>query len=207
MRAAVLERMPVMDRATLTQAEGEPAALQEELTEASKLVGAGQHPTNQVCDLLDLLGGSVSAEQTPVPVQTSGTVGGELLDLLGGLDTRPAVPSITAYEKEGLTLRFDFDRQTDAALSITITASNSTELDFTQYNLQAAVPKSVQLQMRAPSGDVIPAQGRGYVTQTVLLNNPNKVSLRMRIRLSYSVQGSVHQEIAQIDNFPPESWQ
>lgn len=39
-------------------------------------------------------------------------------------------------------------------------------------------PQSVQLQMKAPSGDVIPAHGLGQVTQTVLLNNPNKVGLR-----------------------------
>ena len=38
-------------------------------------------------------------------------------------------------------------------------------------------PQSVQLQMKAPSGDVIPAQGAGHVIQTVLLNNPNKVSI------------------------------
>uniref|UniRef100_A0A672R937 AP-1 complex subunit gamma n=1 Tax=Sinocyclocheilus grahami TaxID=75366 RepID=A0A672R937_SINGR len=37
--------------------------------------------------------------------------------------------------------------------------------------------KDVQLQMKAPSGNVIPAHGLGQVTQTVLLNNPNKASL------------------------------
>uniref|UniRef100_A0A673KUB7 AP-1 complex subunit gamma-1-like n=1 Tax=Sinocyclocheilus rhinocerous TaxID=307959 RepID=A0A673KUB7_9TELE len=35
----------------------------------------------------------------------------------------------------------------------------------------------VQLQMKAPSGNVIPAHGLGQVTQTVVLNNPNKASL------------------------------
>ena len=44
--------------------------------------------------------------------------------------------------------------------------------------------QSVQLQMKAPSGDVIPAQGLGQVTQTVLLNNPNKVCTSPLIPLS-----------------------
>uniref|UniRef100_A0A673XPN4 AP-1 complex subunit gamma n=1 Tax=Salmo trutta TaxID=8032 RepID=A0A673XPN4_SALTR len=53
-------------------------------------------------------------------------------------------------------------------------------------------PQSVQLQMKAPSGDVIPAHGLGQVTQTVLLNNPNKVGLRS--------------DTVQIDSFPSPAW-
>lgn len=93
--------------------------------------------------------------------------------------------------------------------------------------------------MKAPSGNVIPAHGLGQVTQTVLLNNPNKarpscfscvwlcfslnlsvymnkfdytfispiqVSLKMRIRVSYSHQGAVHQDTVQIDSFPSLGW-
>uniref|UniRef100_A0A673IGI8 AP-1 complex subunit gamma n=1 Tax=Sinocyclocheilus rhinocerous TaxID=307959 RepID=A0A673IGI8_9TELE len=43
--------------------------------------------------------------------------------------------------------------------------------------LSEPASQSVQLQMKAPSGNVIPAHGLGQVTQTVLLNNPNKASL------------------------------
>lgn len=39
-------------------------------------------------------------------------------------------------------------------------------------------PQSVQLHMKAPSGDALPAQGAAKVTQMVILNNPNKVGLR-----------------------------
>uniref|UniRef100_A0A671KWD7 AP-1 complex subunit gamma-1-like n=1 Tax=Sinocyclocheilus anshuiensis TaxID=1608454 RepID=A0A671KWD7_9TELE len=100
--------------------------------------------------------------------------------------------------------------------------------------------KDVQLQMKAPSGNVIPAHGLGQVTQTVLLNNPNKaslpcfrfvqlsfllnlsalfmhkldyffyppqVSLKMRIRVSYSNQGAMHQDTVQIDSFPSTACQ
>lgn len=97
--------------------------------------------------------------------------------------------------------------------------------------------------MKAPSGNVIPAHGLGQVTQTVLLNNPNKasppcfsfvqlsfllnlsalfmhkldytfisphplqVSLKMRIRVSYSNQGAMHQDTVQIDSFPSAACQ
>uniref|UniRef100_A0A8C7KJU0 AP-1 complex subunit gamma n=1 Tax=Oncorhynchus kisutch TaxID=8019 RepID=A0A8C7KJU0_ONCKI len=142
------------------------------------------------------------------PGPASSTAGGDLLDLLGGLDVTPGEthttaergkemdggrdgvkyqlfwnehictpPSVTVYEKNGVTLKLQTDTQTDTGMTVTLTATNSTDGDITGLTLQAAVPKSVQLQMKAPSGDVIPAHGLGQVTQTVLLNNPNKVGL------------------------------
>uniref|UniRef100_A0AAZ3SCT6 AP-1 complex subunit gamma n=1 Tax=Oncorhynchus tshawytscha TaxID=74940 RepID=A0AAZ3SCT6_ONCTS len=141
----------------------------------------------------------------------SSTAGGDLLDLLGGLDvtpgeTRSLPPSVIVYEKNGVTLKLQTDRQTDTGMTITLTATNSTDREITSLTLQAAVPKSVQLQMKAPSGDVIPAHGLGQVTQTVLLNNPNKVSLKMRVRVCYTSQDFVCQDTVQIDSFPSPAW-
>uniref|UniRef100_A0A8C8K8B6 AP-1 complex subunit gamma n=1 Tax=Oncorhynchus tshawytscha TaxID=74940 RepID=A0A8C8K8B6_ONCTS len=99
---------------------------------------------------------------------------------------------VIVYEKNGVTLKLQTDRQTDTGMTITLTATNSTDREITSLTLQAAVPKSVQLQMKAPSGDVIPAHGLGQVTQTVLLNNPNKVGLRS--------------DTVQIDSFPSPAW-
>uniref|UniRef100_A0A673IMA5 AP-1 complex subunit gamma-1-like n=1 Tax=Sinocyclocheilus rhinocerous TaxID=307959 RepID=A0A673IMA5_9TELE len=102
--------------------------------------------------------------------------------------------------------------------------------------LSEPASQSVQLQMKAPSGNVIPAHGLGQVTQTVLLNNPNKASLpcfrfvqlsfllnlsalfmhkldytfiplKMRIRVSYSNQGAMHQDTVLIDSFPSTACQ
>uniref|UniRef100_A0A8C7RS34 AP-1 complex subunit gamma n=1 Tax=Oncorhynchus mykiss TaxID=8022 RepID=A0A8C7RS34_ONCMY len=167
------------------------------------------------------------------PGPASSTAGGDLLDLLGGLDVTPgetpstakrvrdrgrwaeqgffffvsiAPPSVTVYEKNGVTLKLQTDTQTDTGMTVTLTATNSTDGDITGLTLQAAVPKSVQLQMKAPSGDVIPAHGLGQVTQTVLLNNPNKVSLKIRVRVCYTSQSSVCQDTVQIDSFPSTAW-
>uniref|UniRef100_A0A8C1N9C1 AP-1 complex subunit gamma n=1 Tax=Cyprinus carpio TaxID=7962 RepID=A0A8C1N9C1_CYPCA len=83
----------------------------------------------------------------------------------------------TVYEKNGLSLKIQCDKQTETEVTVTLIGSNSAQNDITNFTLQAAVPKSVQLQMKAPSGNVIPAHGLGQVTQTVVLNNPNKASL------------------------------
>lgn len=59
---------------------------------------------SQVCDLLDLLGGSeqplqpspaLGSTAPPMPVSTANTVGGDLLDLLGGLEPTPITPGLT----------------------------------------------------------------------------------------------------------------
>lgn len=53
------------------------------------------------------------------------------------------IPSITAYNKNGLKIDFSFERSnTNPSVTvITIQASNSTELDMTDFVFQAAVPK------------------------------------------------------------------
>ncbi|KAI5103905.1 AP-1 complex subunit gamma-like 2, partial [Silurus meridionalis] len=230
-RAAVLERMPVVDKnlpGDLIKESPKDPSQTKPLAGVSVLP---PEPAAQVCDLLDLLGG------TDTPVQdsngnvntmasfTSSSVSGSLLDLLGGLEPTPGtihffkyykttwkrvyqlilcslVPSVTVYDVGGVTLKLHCDRQTESGITVTFTASNSTPSDVTSFTLQAAVPKSVQLQMKAPSGVVIPGQNRGTVTQTVVLNSTNKASLKMRVRVSYSNQGTVCQETIQIDSFP-----
>uniref|UniRef100_A0A672LGW4 AP-1 complex subunit gamma n=1 Tax=Sinocyclocheilus grahami TaxID=75366 RepID=A0A672LGW4_SINGR len=211
MRAAVLERMPVMDKNSPGHTNGDTSGENKEPDPSKpKPVEAGllSEPASQVCDLLDLLGGTDTPLQpNPGPNSTPTTTSSaDLLDLLGGLELTPVLTE-TIYEKNGLRLKIQCDKQTETEVMVTLIGSNSAQNDITNFNLQAAVPKSVQLQMKAPSGNVIPAHGLGQVTQTVVLNNPNKVSLKIRIRVSYSNQGAMHQDTVQIDSFPSPACQ
>ncbi|KAK0149037.1 AP-1 complex subunit gamma-1 [Merluccius polli] len=239
MRAAVLEKMPVMDRSSSGQTNGESGGggVQElEPTKpkqpevmvapqpASQVTMASLCGVGKVCDLLDLLSGP---DEPSLPGTTlgpassmTGSAGGDLLDLLGGLELTPTLPpstapaAVTVYEKSGVCLKLSCERPLDASQTITLTATNASDHDITAFTLQAAVPKNVQLQMKAPSGDALPARSSASVTQTVLLHNPNKVglrshrfwwlwvSLKMRVRLSYISQGSTVQDTVQIDSFP-----
>uniref|UniRef100_A0A8C2XDJ8 AP-1 complex subunit gamma n=1 Tax=Cyclopterus lumpus TaxID=8103 RepID=A0A8C2XDJ8_CYCLU len=177
----------------------------------------------KVCDLLDLLGGSEETLQPSpafggtAPGPSVNTAGGDLLDLLGGLELTPLAPGVTlrvthththttdpvpVYDKGGVTLTLSCEKQSDTGLTVTLTASNATDSDISSFTLQAAVPKSVQLHMKAPSGDSLPARGTAKVTQMVVLNNPNKVNLKMRVRVSYTRLGSAFQDTVQIDSFP-----
>ncbi|KAJ0044298.1 hypothetical protein NL108_003337, partial [Boleophthalmus pectinirostris] len=211
MRAAVLERMPIMEKNSTGQTNGETTGEFVKEVQTVK-VTQDQPPTQpppsqvcrdyiwlmhsykcmlfnysvynivfpQVCDLLDLLGDSNdSVKPSSSPGQSSNNAsspGGDLLDLLGGLDIMPPtpVPAMPVYEKNGVTLTLSCEKQSETGLIVTLTASNSTDADITAFTLQAAVPKSVQLLMKAPSGDCLPACGTAKVTQVVVLNNPNK---------------------------------
>uniref|UniRef100_A0A671XF13 AP-1 complex subunit gamma n=1 Tax=Sparus aurata TaxID=8175 RepID=A0A671XF13_SPAAU len=211
---SVLERMPVIEKTAPGQTNGESTGepikdIQSVKVKQGELL-LPQPPANQVCDLLDLLGGSEETLQPSpaaggtapgLPANTASTAGGDLLDLLGGLEPAPLTP-VQVYEKDGVTLTMSCEKQSATGLTVTLTASNSTESDISSLTLQAAVPKSVQLHMKAPSGDSLPARGAAKVTQMVVLNNPNKVNLKMRVRISYSSQGSAFQDTIQIDAFP-----
>uniref|UniRef100_A0A8C3V2G7 AP-1 complex subunit gamma n=1 Tax=Catharus ustulatus TaxID=91951 RepID=A0A8C3V2G7_CATUS len=100
------------------------------------------------------------------------------------------IPSITAYNKNGLKIDFTFERSnTNPSVTvITIQASNSTELDMTDFVFQAAVPKC-PVWSSLPSLEV-------HLQQ-----------LRMRIKLTYNHKGSAMQDLAEVNNFPPQSWQ
>uniref|UniRef100_A0A3Q2ZZZ7 AP-1 complex subunit gamma n=1 Tax=Kryptolebias marmoratus TaxID=37003 RepID=A0A3Q2ZZZ7_KRYMA len=211
MRSALLERMPIMEK---TASNG-PTEIVQTNGETEPSVVEPKHPppvtqpTNQATDLLDLLGGNdmVSVIQTTVPTKPA-SAGGELLDLLGDLSLS-GIPPITAYNKNGLKIDFTFERANPNPniAVITIHASNSTETDMTDFVFQAAVPKTFQLQLLSPSSNVVPALNQGTVTQVIRVLNPQKQQLRMRIKLTYTHRGSAVQDLAEVNNFPPQSWQ
>ncbi|XP_061791844.1 AP-1 complex subunit gamma-like 2 [Nerophis lumbriciformis] len=215
MRAAVLERMPLFEKNSPGHTNGDSAGDAVKEVKQREVSLPPQAP-NQVCNLLDLLGdteepvqpGPAQGSAAPgLSVNTARPAGADLLDLLGGFEpptppTSAPPTTTTVYQKNGVTLALSCEKQSDANLTVTLTASNSSDSDISSFALQAAVPKSVHLLMKAPSGDLLPARGAAQVTQLVVLNNPNKVNLKMRIRMSYSSQGTTTQDMIQIDSFP-----
>jgi len=128
-------------------------------------------------------------------------------DLLNSEPVMNNLPSVTAYEKNGLRIVFSLERlpENPNTTVITMSAMNETLNPISEFLFQAAVPKTFQMQMLSPSSTVIaPAD---HVTQVLRITNPNKTPLRMRIRVSYSAGGAVVQDQAEVNNFPPESWQ
>lgn len=167
-------------------------------------------------NLLVLLGGLDLSSPAPAPIavqnnsillSTNQSSNFLMDDLLNSEPVRNNLPSITAYEKNGLRIVFSLERlpENPNTTVITLSATNETLSTISEFLFQAAVPKTFQLQMLSPSSTVIaPAD---QLTQVLRITNPNKTPLRMRIRVSYNAGGTVVQDQAEVNNFPPESWQ
>ncbi|RWS27795.1 AP-1 complex subunit gamma-1-like protein [Leptotrombidium deliense] len=131
-------------------------------------------------------------------------------DLLDGFSSQKTngIPSLTVFEKNGLKINFDFERNGDSSeVLINLTATNSSSFQVSEFLFQAAVPKTFQLQMLNPTSTIVPANNSGSLKQVLKVMNPNKSQLRMRIRLSFECNGSNNLEQVEINNFPSEIWQ
>jgi len=170
-------------------------------------------PSSSLMDLLgDLDTGSSVPDSNPLPVLAPNSSG--LNDLLGMDDATPApapaltqagIPPITAYEKNGLSLQFDFDTTSlsqNNVFGVTMTARNTQPSPMTDFVFQAAVPKTFKLQLQPPSGNILPPSNSGVITQPMMVANPSKEPVRMLLRLSYKLNGQTVQEQSQVDNFP-----
>lgn len=87
-----------------------------------------------------------------------------------------SIPSIEGYNKNGLSINFDFVRSPGSPdVTITVTATNSGSSEITDFVFQAAVPKAFQLNLQPPSGSTIAAFGLGNVSQTMIIKNASRV--------------------------------
>ncbi|XP_059860801.1 AP-1 complex subunit gamma-like 2 isoform X2 [Delphinus delphis] len=209
MRAAILEKIPLVERGS-SQVDEEA----KESKETAQLSEAAPVPTepeaSKLLDLLDLLDGPSGDAQHPPPLDP--TPGGALIHLLNLPCAPPPpapIPHLRVFEREGLQLDLSFVRPpgTPTLLLITVTATNTSGGDVTHFICQAAVPKSFQLQLQAPSGDTVPAQGGLPMTQLLRILNPKKAPLRLKLRLTYNHFGQSVQEIFEVNNLPVETWQ
>lgn len=167
-------------------------------------------------DILDLLSGLDLTPTAPanvmnnnLPTPVSAPAPASLL--LDGLFAAPAhintpptqvdMPTVTALEKNGLRIVFGVQRGGDT-VTLTMRANSSGTSTLTDFLFQAAVPRTFQLDMMSPSGTVLPPQGE--ITQVLKITNPSRSALRLRIRVSYNVDGVPVLEQAEVNSFPPE---
>ena len=179
-------------------------------------------------NLLDDILGQVNKPSQPSSMMmNNNTVSNNSLnDLLGGLgpmsnssngaQTTPVfpdglnnqasinIPSVTAYEANGIKVSlFVKSSNTPNLISLTLEASNINHSAVKDFNFQAAVPKSMQLELFEASSTTIPPSG-GKITQELKVNNPAQAVLKMRVRLSYvsPLDGQTVNYQGEVSNFP-----
>lgn len=167
-----------------------------------------------VVDLLgDLLGNGPGASPPAAAAAASmpaPALGGmDLLgDVLGGpANSPPSVARLTPFTKDGITVVFELTQGVQAGTtSIKAIYTNAGPSPVSGFTLQAAVPKFMQLKLDPASGNVLPPNGTGTVTQMLHVTNSmhGQKPLVMRLRISYSVGGGAQVvEQCEVNNFPP----
>ncbi len=179
----------------------------------------------ELLDLLDTLDFSAPAATMPglqpIPLTSSQSPPPNIMDVYGGLEPMPAsqpqsdllgglvnninpsIPFIIAVENGPVKIEFAFERDSADKVSILLRATNSAPSAVTSFLFQAAVPKTFQLELLTPSGDLIPPNNSGAVTQTIKVINPSKQPMRMRYKLAFTVNGNTTNNQGEVNNFPP----
>ncbi|XP_030035164.1 AP-1 complex subunit gamma-1 isoform X3 [Manduca sexta] len=234
LRPALLERMPALEPAADAPdraPDASPVHKPEQDALLDLIIGSDpltngdvEHkpapaPNNNTSnDILDLLSGlelsggggapsllnAVSDAPAPAPVVSAAPA--LLLDGLFGSAPTPQAPAITqdlptvtALDKNGVRIVFGISRGGDT-VTLTMRATSSEHL--TEFLFQAAVPRTFQLDMMSPSGTVLSPQGE--ITQVLKITNPSRTPLRLRIRVSYNIDGTPVLEQTEVNNFPPD---
>jgi len=120
--------------------------------------------------------------------------------------TKSVLSTITAVEKNGLKIVFNFEKNQDQTAPITIhlEATNQNSSNISDFLFQAAVPKTFQLTLLPPSGNLIPSNNTGSVKQTLKVNPSNNL-LRMKLKISYNLNGNEFL-IEDTKSFPVDTW-
>ncbi|KAG7395235.1 AP-1 complex subunit gamma-1 [Phytophthora boehmeriae] len=138
-------------------------------------------------DLLGLMDFGAPAAPTPAP--------------------HPTNPPVRAYEKNGLTVDLDITKPNAGDPSVTFitaTTRNSTSVPIEKFVFLAAFPKYIKLKMEPPTGDVVPPNSSGTVTQVVKIQNSmqGEKPVLMRVKLEFFVNGSKVEDMVTVNNFP-----
>ncbi|PAA80704.1 hypothetical protein BOX15_Mlig017058g1, partial [Macrostomum lignano] len=233
LRPALLERMPVME-GRAESGRDLPDDMQQPQQQINQPQPEAQHQLNLIDVISDsnpnhqpapqpvsnLFDSLINLDNEPVAPSPSNA-------LSNGSATVPAaqhpqspqqpppqqqdnsLPSVTAYEQPGgLRITVQGSRTPGSTTSsLTFRTVNSGQVPLTAYLLQVAVPKSLQLSIAPASSDSVPPNQAEAVTQVAQITNSNGAQLKLRLRISYSINGKPVTETKDVANFPPAYWQ
>uniref|UniRef100_A0A0K8TMB2 AP-1 complex subunit gamma n=1 Tax=Tabanus bromius TaxID=304241 RepID=A0A0K8TMB2_TABBR len=117
---------------------------------------------------------------------------------------QPKGPKITAWDKNGILIHLT-PAKGSGCLQVFMSTTNNTLSTIEQFLFQAAVPRSFTLQMLSPSGSVM-APG-GVITQEMRVVSSSQATLRMRLRISYVIDGQPVLEQTEVSGFPENSFE
>ena len=76
---------------------------------------------------------------------------------------------------------------------------------ISDFTFLAAVPKQLKIDIAPPSSTLL--SPGAVITQQMRINNPNKVGLKMKVKIQYKLDGVAVNKDCMVNNFPTEAWQ
>ncbi|XP_026878359.2 ADP-ribosylation factor-binding protein GGA3-like isoform X1 [Electrophorus electricus] len=140
-----------------------------------------------------------------------------LMNITVSLDSiKPShLKPITVFDHHGIRVSFHFTKEAppsrpDIAVII-ISTVNTSALPVSDFLFLTAVPKTMQVKLQPPTRSDLPAYNPilppAAISQVLLLSNPLKRPVRVRVRLSMMLGEHSVQLEAEIDHFPEwDSW-
>ncbi|KAJ8387559.1 hypothetical protein AAFF_G00152550 [Aldrovandia affinis] len=122
---------------------------------------------------------------------------------------------VTVFDKHSLRVLFHFARDSPPSrpdvLVVVISMLSSAPVPVTNIRFQSAVPKVMKVKLQPPSGTELPAFNPilppAAITQVLLLANPHKEKVRLRYKLTFTLDEENHNETGDVEQFPPpETW-
>ncbi|XP_064172075.1 ADP-ribosylation factor-binding protein GGA1-like isoform X1 [Anguilla rostrata] len=122
---------------------------------------------------------------------------------------------VTVFDRHSLRVLFHFARDSPPSrpdvLVVVISMLSSAPVPVTNIRFQSAVPKVMKVKLQPPSGTELPAFNPilppAAITQVLLLANPHKEKVRLRYKLTFTLDGEDHDETGDVEQFPPpETW-
>ncbi|RUS85567.1 hypothetical protein EGW08_006650, partial [Elysia chlorotica] len=120
----------------------------------------------------------------------------------------PNIPSVQAYEKNGLKVMVHFaaDRPRPDVVTMVVSTMSTNPSSVSSFVFQAAVPKIMKVKLQPPSASEFPAYNPilppAAITQVMLVANPRKEKVRLKYKLSYSIGGEQFSDVGDIDGIP-----
>ena len=111
-----------------------------------------------------------------------------------------------AYEKNSVRITAEgFERGlTPGEVTMRFVATTTEASPLSDFVLQVAVPKSMQIKLE-PATSTSLAAGGAPIRQALTVKNPKNAQLKMKLRIEYKRSDSTPvQEMATVDNLPQE---
>ncbi|KAJ3208582.1 clathrin associated protein complex large subunit [Dinochytrium kinnereticum] len=144
----------------------------------------------------DLLGGG--APKTS-PSFGAGSFGG-----LGSPISAATPKAYQCYSKMGLTVTLMATKEMGGSVIGVVANFESSGPAFSGLAFQVAVPKTLKLQMLPASGTSVSTSTP--VTQSLKIENPSKVPIKLRLKLGFQVNGQSVEEVVDFSSFDASLW-